>query len=83
MGKISTAEVLRLHAPSAVSRDRSVTRSAQDDGLVRVLTKNIPNKLALWDYALGYFQTSLRDSTDPEEPVHHGAVENLKIVTLW
>jgi hypothetical protein len=34
MGKISTAEVLRLRAPSAVSRDKSVRRSAQDDVFV-------------------------------------------------
>jgi hypothetical protein len=31
MGKTSTAEVLRLRATSAVSRDPSVRRSAQDD----------------------------------------------------
>jgi hypothetical protein len=31
MGEISTAEVLRLRATSAVSRDPSVRRSAQDD----------------------------------------------------
>ena len=31
MGKVSTAEVLRLRATSAVSRDPSVRRSAQDD----------------------------------------------------
>jgi hypothetical protein len=37
MGKISTAEVLRLRATSAVSRDKSVRRSAQDDGFVRGL----------------------------------------------
>src|SRR5580658_2329060 len=47
MGKISTAEVLRLRATSAVSRDKSVRRSAQDDDSVGVSTKNIPNKLAL------------------------------------
>jgi hypothetical protein len=34
MGKISNAEVLRLRATSAVSRDQSVTRSAQDDDSV-------------------------------------------------
>ena len=33
MGKISGAEVLRLRATRAVSRDKSVRRSAQDDGL--------------------------------------------------
>jgi hypothetical protein len=47
MGKISTAEVLRLRATSAVSRDKSVRRCAQDDDSVGVSTKNIPNKLAL------------------------------------
>src|SRR5580692_1008042 len=34
MGKLSTAEVLRLRARSAVSRDPSVRRSAQDDDFV-------------------------------------------------
>ncbi len=34
VGKISTAEVLRLRAPSAVSRDQSVRRCAQDDDSV-------------------------------------------------
>ena len=34
MGKISTAEVLRLRATSAVSPDPSVRRSAQDDDLL-------------------------------------------------
>jgi hypothetical protein len=47
MGKISTFGVLRLRATKAVPRDRSVWRSAQDDGFVGVLKKNIPNKLAL------------------------------------
>jgi len=37
MGKISTAEVLRLRATSTISRDESVRRSAQDDGFVRGL----------------------------------------------
>jgi hypothetical protein len=37
-GKVSTAEVLRLRATSAVSRDKSVRRSAQDDDFVGVLT---------------------------------------------
>jgi hypothetical protein len=39
MGKMSTAEVLRLRATSAVSRDKSVRRSAQDDEFVGILTK--------------------------------------------
>jgi hypothetical protein len=44
MGTISTAEVLRLRATSAVSRDESVRRFAQDDDSVGVLKKNIPTK---------------------------------------
>src|SRR5271154_1060785 len=40
MGKISTAEVLRLRATGAVSRDKSVRRSAQDDGFVGGLQYN-------------------------------------------
>jgi hypothetical protein len=47
MGKISSAEVLRLRAASGVSRDQSVRRSAQDDDFMGVLTKNTLNKLAL------------------------------------
>jgi hypothetical protein len=47
MVEISTAGVLRLRATSAVSRDKSVRRSAQDDDFVGVSTKNILNKLAL------------------------------------
>ena len=47
MGKIGTVAVLRLRATSAVSRDKSVRRSAQDDDFVGILTKNIQNKLAL------------------------------------
>jgi hypothetical protein len=34
MGTISTAEVLRLRARSAVTRDKSVRRSSQDDDFV-------------------------------------------------
>jgi hypothetical protein len=47
MGRIGTAEVLRLRATSALARDKSVGRSAQDDDSVAVLTKNILDKLAL------------------------------------
>jgi hypothetical protein len=53
MGKISTVGVLRLRATSAVSRDKSVRRSAQDDDFVGVLTKNIQSKLALMRLAAG------------------------------
>jgi hypothetical protein len=47
MGKIRTADVLRLRAASAMSRDKSVRRSAQDDVFAGMLTKNILNELAL------------------------------------
>jgi hypothetical protein len=40
MGKLSTAEVLRLRATSAVPHDQSVRRFAQDDDSVGVSTKN-------------------------------------------
>ena len=39
-GKLSTAEVLRLRAPSAVSPDPPVRRFAQDDGFVGGLEYN-------------------------------------------
>jgi hypothetical protein len=39
IGKVSTAEVLRLRATSTVSRNQSVRRSAQDDDSVGSLTK--------------------------------------------
>jgi hypothetical protein len=51
--KISSAGVLRLHAPGAVSHDKSVGRSAQDDDFVGSLTKNILNELALIGRCLG------------------------------
>jgi len=47
MDKLSTAGVLRLRATSAVSRDQSVRRSAQDDDSVGVLTTNMQDGLAL------------------------------------
>ena len=39
MDKISTLGVLRLRTTSAVSRDKSVRRSAQDDDFVEVLKR--------------------------------------------
>src|SRR5450631_3115813 len=51
MAKLSTAEVLRLRATSAVSRDRSVKRFAQDDGFAGILMKNIPIRLTLMGLA--------------------------------
>jgi hypothetical protein len=59
MGKLSTAEVLRLRATSAVSRDESVRRSAQDDDFVGVLKKNIVEKLALMGHSPGTFRLSI------------------------
>jgi hypothetical protein len=41
MGKISSAGVLQLRATGAMSRDKSLRRSAQDDEFVGVLAKNI------------------------------------------
>ena len=43
MGKMGASGPFDSAPPSAVSRDRSVTRSAQDDVFVGVLTKNIQN----------------------------------------
>jgi hypothetical protein len=42
MSTISTADVLRLRAPSSVSRDQSVRRFAQDDDSVGELTERRP-----------------------------------------
>jgi hypothetical protein len=39
VGKIGIAGVLRLRATRALSRDKSVRRSAQDDGFVGIVTK--------------------------------------------
>jgi hypothetical protein len=47
MGKIASSGSFDSAPSNAVSRDKSVRRSAQDDDLVGVLTKNIQNKLAL------------------------------------
>jgi hypothetical protein len=38
MGEMSAAGVLRLRAASAVSRNKSVRRSAQDDAFVGIVT---------------------------------------------
>jgi hypothetical protein len=53
IGKLSIAEVLRLRATSAVSRDQCVRRFAQDDDSVGVLTKNNLKKLALMGHGPG------------------------------
>ena len=42
MGRTSSPGVLRLRAPSTVSRDKSVRRFAQDDDFVGALEKKIP-----------------------------------------
>jgi hypothetical protein len=52
-GKISIAGVLRLRAPSTVPRDKSATRSAQDDDSVEVLTKSTQTSQRLWDGVRG------------------------------
>ena len=44
IGKISATGVLRLRATSAVSHDKAVGRSAQDDDFVEALTKNVLNR---------------------------------------
>jgi hypothetical protein len=46
MGKISIVGVLRLRAKSAVSRDRSVRRYAQDDDFVGVLKNKHPKQVS-------------------------------------
>jgi hypothetical protein len=58
MGKISAAEVLRLRATSAMSRDQSVRRFAQDDDSVGVSTKKPLNKLALIGHGPGLFSAA-------------------------
>jgi hypothetical protein len=47
MGKKASSGSFDSAPSSAVSRDESVRRSAQDDVFVGVLKKHIPNKLAL------------------------------------
>jgi hypothetical protein len=88
MGKISTLGVPSAalgtgssdSAPSsAVSRDKSVRRCAQDDVLVGVLKKNIPNKLALMGLAprLPALLTIDRTKSTPMSEAH-GIV-----LTVW
>jgi hypothetical protein len=48
MGKIGPPRSFDSAPHSAVSRDQSVRRSAQDDGFVGVWTKNILNKLGAY-----------------------------------
>ena len=60
MGKISILEILRLRAISALSRDKSVRRSAQDDDFAGVSKKNT-RKLALMGLRPG-LQHSLRST---------------------
>jgi hypothetical protein len=50
MGKISTVEVLRLRATSAVARDKPVTRFAQDDDFVGGDEKH-PNEVSAFETA--------------------------------
>jgi len=48
MGKISTLGVLRLRASSAVSRDKSVRRSAQDDVFVVSFKEKHPKQVSVY-----------------------------------
>jgi hypothetical protein len=41
MGKINTVGVLRLRAKSAIARDKSVRRSAQDDDFLEGIEKHL------------------------------------------
>jgi len=72
MGRISIAGVLRLRATSAVSRDKSVRRSPQDDDFVGILTKNILNKLALMGLRPGLSSASSESRRDGPELVERG-----------
>jgi hypothetical protein len=49
MGKSSIAEVLRLRATSAVLRDQSVWRFAQDDESVEALTEKDPKQVGAYE----------------------------------
>jgi hypothetical protein len=62
MGKIRPSGSFDSALSSAVSRDRSVTRSAQDDVFVGVLTKNLQNKLALMGLHPGYNRVNSQPS---------------------
>jgi hypothetical protein len=57
---------------SSVSHDRSVTRSAQDDDFVGVLTKNIQNKLALMGHSPGLAGTTEKSRRATEKSSRPG-----------
>jgi hypothetical protein len=53
MGEISTPGSFDSAPSSAVSRDKSVKRAAQDDGFVGVVMKNSQNRLTLMGHRPG------------------------------
>jgi hypothetical protein len=62
MGEISTPGSFDSAPSSAVSRDKSVRRSAQDDGFVAVVMKNSLNMLTLMRLpSWAKFRASLRE----------------------
>jgi hypothetical protein len=50
----------KIVIPSAVSRDKSVRRSAQDDGFVGSFDAKRPEQVSSWDDVLGYFPRAVR-----------------------
>jgi hypothetical protein len=62
MSEISTVGVLRLRATSAVARDKSVRRSAQDDDFVGALTKKHPKQVSAYEDALRTKMVALEKS---------------------
>jgi hypothetical protein len=75
MGNIRPSGSFDSAPSSTVSRDRSVTRSAQDDDFVGVLTKNLQNKLALMGLHPGY---NLVNSQPSLRAVNRKNLEGLK-----
>jgi hypothetical protein len=62
---MSPAGVLRLRAISAVSRDKSVMRSAQDDDFVGGSAKEIQNKSALLEQRPAVFSIGIPHVEQP------------------
>ena len=68
MGKVSTAEVLRLRATSAVSRDPSVRRSAQDDESVWEVRRSAQDDESVWEVS----RSAQDDESVGREPLRSG-----------
>jgi hypothetical protein len=73
MGKMSTAEVLRLRATSAVSRDKSERRSAQDDDSVGCIDEKHPKQVSAYGTPLWLIFSCPR-GTFSEGPSHRGSL---------